>query len=363
MSKRFLTAAAGSLALFIGAANTQAAVLEPLTSFGGDGYLSPGEGPFPATPDSNQRGFAYNPANNHLYVVSRTGSLSVPILHGDTGAQIGTLNTTGITGGTFAANMIRVADDGAIYATNLVTSTNTTTGALKVYRWADETSAPTVVYSGDVGLAAARFGDTLDVRGSGLNTQILLGQGSNAAGATNFAVLSTADGNTFTPQVFNPAGVANGDFRLGIAFGSGNTIYGKQPGQTNLRLVGFDPAAGTATLLGTNTTVPISLTGIDYDPALDVIGGAFTGNTTTAGSHDARLFEERNFTDLVQTSEIDFPTNFANSNGASATAISGGRMYVLITNNGIAAYTIVPEPGVIGLLSLGGITLLARRRR
>ena len=98
MSRRFLIVAAGSVALFLGAASAQAAFqLEPLTSFGGgDGFMSLGEGIFPATADNNQRGVAYNAANNHLYVVNRTGGLTVPILNGDTGAQIGTLDTTGV---------------------------------------------------------------------------------------------------------------------------------------------------------------------------------------------------------------------------------------------------------------------------
>ena len=366
MSRRFLIVAAGSVALFLGAASAQAAFqLEPLTSFGGgDGFMSLGEGIFPATADNNQRGVAYNAANNHLYVVNRTGGLTVPILNGDTGAQIGALDTTGIAGGTFAANQIRVADDGAIYAANLTTGANTGTGALKIYRWANESAVPTVVYSGDAGAAGARFGDTLDVRGSGTGTQILLGRGGNTAGTGHqFVILSTTDGNTFTPTVYTPDGVAAGDFRLGITFGQGNTVYGKQTGSANLRRVTFDPVAGTATT-ETNNTLPTSLTGLDYDAANNLLGGFVTGNTTTAGSHDARLFEVGNFTDLVQVDEQDFPTANANSNGAGSTAFGNGRMYVLVTNNGIGAFTVViPEPGTLSLLGLGAVGLLACRRK
>src|SRR5678816_4845969 len=73
------------------------------------------------TTNATERAVAYNPTNNHVYLVSRAGSLRVAILDGDTGSEIGFLPTAGISGGTFNLSMIAVAEDGAIYGANLVT--------------------------------------------------------------------------------------------------------------------------------------------------------------------------------------------------------------------------------------------------
>ena len=55
-------------------------------------------------PDSNNltRGGGFNPVTGNLLVASRAGGTSVRILDGATGAEKGTLNVTGISGGTFA---------------------------------------------------------------------------------------------------------------------------------------------------------------------------------------------------------------------------------------------------------------------
>src|SRR5690348_12132807 len=88
--------------------------------------------PFLAT-DNNSRGLAYNPQTGHVLVVSRTAPAGIFVLDGQTGANLGQLNNTGYTGGTFTENMIGVGDDGAIYVANLTTGSNTT--SYKVYRY------------------------------------------------------------------------------------------------------------------------------------------------------------------------------------------------------------------------------------
>src|SRR5437867_5666304 len=132
------------------------------------------------TTNATERGIAYNPANNHVYLVSRAGtSLRVAILNGDTGAEIGFLSTLGISGGTFNLSMIAVAEDGVIYGANLITSGN----GFKIYRWADELSLPLAVFSGiitnPVATNAVRWGDNIDIRGSGTNTEILVACGDS----------------------------------------------------------------------------------------------------------------------------------------------------------------------------------------
>src|SRR5439155_97091 len=156
-------------------------------------HLSPGDRPY-LTSDNNQRGLAYNPATTNLVMVSRSISNAIYVLDSKTGAHLRTLNTdpTIISGGFFALNMIGVADDGAVYACNLSLSEN----ALTIYRWNDEctNSVPTIAY-GPTDPVAGRWGDTMAVRGSGNNTQILLA----ARDGGTYALFTTADnGATFT---------------------------------------------------------------------------------------------------------------------------------------------------------------------
>src|SRR5688500_11270197 len=109
--------------------------------------LAPGDRTY-LTTDNTQRGIAFNPVTGHLLLVNRAGGLSIHVLDAATGEEIlddqgaaKLLDITGILGGTFAASMIGVTDDGVIYAANLTTDTQQATsgtGPFKIYRWADE---------------------------------------------------------------------------------------------------------------------------------------------------------------------------------------------------------------------------------
>jgi len=353
--------------LLAAAATPSRAALKLYTSFGGDGFVSQSEAPFAGgTGDNNQRGIAYNATNDHVYMVNRTGGTAVQILNGTTGALAGTLNVTGITGGTFALNDIRVAGDGAIYAANLISPSATTALNLKVYRWANESAAPTTILDTTMP-TGFRFGDDMALRGSGASTQIVFGQNTtNVTLATNLVFVSTTDGNTFTSQVINVgAGAggspATGDFRLGIAFAEGNSLIAKG-NSGNLRKVIFDLAAGTASLDATSSGFTSSLNGIDYDPATKLMVGSSSG--TTAGSTASiRLYDLSNFTAGTLIDTVDFPTTNANANISGASGLGNGRAYVLNTNNGIGAIT-VPEPtsGVL-LLAVGAFAAARRGRR
>ncbi|HEX6962069.1 MAG TPA: DUF4623 domain-containing protein, partial [Lacipirellula sp.] len=196
---------AGLALVLFAAPLVQGATLTPLDTFGGgDGWRAPfevlpGDSAAaivndPAEGDRYQylgnaltntsvnagnleRGFAYNPATGNLILVSRQGPNggSIRILNGTSGVDVGELpkDPAIVTGGNFANNMVGVADDGAIYVGNL--STNTSSSPFKIYRWANETAAATVAYTGlgpTAPLDGARLGDSLDVFGSGANTRL-----------------------------------------------------------------------------------------------------------------------------------------------------------------------------------------------
>ncbi|MGV3774570.1 MAG: LamG-like jellyroll fold domain-containing protein [Verrucomicrobiales bacterium] len=170
-----------------------------------------------------ERGMAYNPVTGHLLLVARetnTVVRRIAILDPETGEDLGALNTTGIAGGTFLLSKIAVAEDGAIYASNFGSTSGTTeTAFLRVYRWENESAVPTVAYAGNP--INAQYGKNLAVRGSGATTQILL-----ETRGTFAVMLVTENGVNFTPVTIQTNGRSD-EFAVGTAFGSDDTIWGK----------------------------------------------------------------------------------------------------------------------------------------
>lgn len=212
-----------------------AATLTPLASFGGgDGWLSPGENGYGFLGTSNnERGLAYG--NGHLYLVSRTGGTNIRILDPLTGVDgsgqdLGALNTTGISGGTFAVDMVAVGGDGAIYVGNLQMATNPGGGAFyKIYKWSNEAATPAVAYSGDAGITGARIGDDLAVIGSGSSTLLAAGFSSSPSvpGNNGYSIIDPTAG-TATAVGFPGTSPNAGDFRLGITFTDPSHVLGTQ---------------------------------------------------------------------------------------------------------------------------------------
>ncbi len=229
--------------LFIAPPSASATTMTAYTSWGGgDGWLAPGEGGYTFLGTvNNERGMAYG--NGHVYVVSRNGGNNVRILNQTTGADLGGLNATGITGGTFAINNAAVGGDGAIYVGNL--TTNSTTSPFKVYKWATEGSVPTVAYSGDAGLPGSRVGDSFAGIGSGSSTRLAAGFNStpSVAGNNGYSIVdpsassATAVGFTGTPP-------NAGDFRLGLTFVDSSHVIGTA-GSSLYRYTSYSGAAGT----------------------------------------------------------------------------------------------------------------------
>lgn len=323
-----------------------AATLVPLASFGGgDGNLAPDDRSY-LTIDNTQRGLAYNPVTGHLLLVNRSGGLSIHILDGLTGDDLGTLSqgTGVITGGLFTGNMIGAADDGAIYMGNLTTVAGTN-GDYKVYRWADEASEPTVAYSG-VPLVGARMGDTIDVRGGGTGTQVVAAYAASpaVAGNNSFALLSTADGSTFSATHIDIATVPPnpGDFRLGITFRDSDTVMGRQATNRLARIVDISGSSGT--LVSDFATEGQNYNGMDF---AEVDGKPLLALVNLANSATAvyDITEPYDMIDPNPSIAVGNASSTANANGNGTGqvkfgAINGNKaiVYAMNTNNGIQAY-------------------------
>jgi hypothetical protein len=362
------------ISLLLGVLSAQAQVtLTPLSSFGGgDGWLSPGEGGYTFLGTANnERGLAYG--NSHLYLVSRSGGNNIRILNPTTGADLGALNNTGISGGTFAVNTVGVGGDGVIYVGNLTTA-DASGSPFRVYSWANESATPTVAYSSAGSLlAGARVGDTLAVTGSGSSTLIAAGFNStpSVAGNNGYAIINPTAG-TATAVGFTGTPPNAGDFRLGLTFTDSSHVIGTA-GSSLYRYSSFsgtsgtllaspaipDPAGATAdrlmayTVLDGTPLLAVQSIGDSHvsiynvnDPANPIwlISGNNTSGTLTANGNG--------------TGELAWGDIINNGNGSFSQTL-----YAMSSNQGIQAFIVtIPEPGSLGLTALG-LGLLAFWRK
>jgi uncharacterized lipoprotein YddW (UPF0748 family) len=298
--------------------------------------LAPGARPYLTVASlPNERGMTHNPATDRLILINRT-SPTIHVLNAATGADLGTLDKTGVSGGTYTLLMVGAADDGAIYAGNLTTAGPTTD--FKLYRWSNDSSStvPTLAYSGDPGAGnSQRWGDTMDVRGAGTNTQIIIA----ARSGNVVAVFTTTDGLNFNPTLITVADAPTGAFGLGLAFGANNTFWGKATSQ-NLRQVQFDLQTGVGTTIRNHGSpgIPATVAPIGVHPTLNLLAGIQVG----AANNHLRLYDPGDteaMPGLLATNA--FATDNDNTGtGTGAVDFSNGRVYALGANNGLLALEI-----------------------
>lgn len=344
--------------------------LTALSSFGGgDGWLAPNEGGYTFLGTANnERGLAYG--NGELYLVSRTGGNFIRRLDSTTGADVGSLNTTGVTGGAFVVNKVGVADDGVIFVSNL----QTTLGAaapFKVYSWANSAATPTVAYSGNP-LNGARLGDsTLAVSGSGSSTRLYSGlANSPTVPGNNGYVVIDPNANASTTVGFSTTPPNAGDFRLGLTVGPSGQIWGNQ-GSVALRETSFSGATGT--LLGTGTG--LNAGGAERPMDYAVINGVALLATVSTGDSTVRVYDATNPLALVllgfKNNTVGALTNNGNATGDVAwgaitdngDGTSTAKLYAMSSNQGIQAFSvIVPEPAAGAVLGIGLSALVLSRR-
>jgi hypothetical protein len=350
--------------------------LVPLPTFGGgDGWLAPGDRTY-LTTDSTQRGLAYNRVTGNLLVVNRSGSVSVNVLSGATGANVGTLQIasfmTGPGSGIFPINMIAAADDGAIYACNLA---DNSTAQFRIYQWENESASPTLGFNNDFS-NAPRVGDTLDVRGSGNDTRILAGlQSGSAASANNkgYVIISTDGGAPYSgsARTFTTTPPNEGDHRLGITFAEGDTVIGTQGGMQSPTQIRSGVYSSFATVPSTYLGgVPLTTAG-ERPMDFAIIDGVRVLATVDTATSIVRAYDVDDPTSphlLAQGTTIGGSSN-ANPNSVGQVRFgpitgSSATLYALNTNNGIQAFTLtVPEPASVSIVSVSSIGLIRRPRR
>ncbi len=287
------------------------------------------------TSGSTERGLAYNKASGRLLLVNRTTPM-VYVLNADTGADMHTLDMGNVWGGYSSAYyllMIGAADDGAVYACNLTLSPAST--PFRIYRWDNDEigAAASPIYADDPFPASSqRWGDTFAVRGAGTNTQIIVG----SRAGNQAVVFTTTDGFQFDAHPVVVSGVSGGAFGLGIAFGQGNTFWGKATSRTLVQIAfNLDTQSGTLVSEYGSEFVPATIGPIGVSADYSRFGGISIETPDNLQLFDLKPAQ----VSLIATNP--FATDNDNTTGTGSVAFDGDRVFALDTGNGLLALRIV----------------------
>jgi hypothetical protein len=357
--------------------------LSPLTTFGSNGWLAPDSNPY-LTTGNFERGMGWNPVTKNLVLPSRGNfANNVAIINGTTGIVTGTLNTTGVSGGTLALMGAGVSSDGAIYVPNLSSGTTPSNSPFKIYKWTGEndTNAPTIAFS-QVNPATTtggwRFGDAFDVYGSGTAATFAsagstTGTSSSLANNGNFMIgaLDGSNANTIYRAIPNTLTASN-DYRLSVAFVDADTIIGNQG--ASAKITDF-VAATTLSNTGAIVTGSIALGAADRPLDYTVINGQALMAVVNTNSALISIYDITNpaAATLLTTGSTVSGALTGNANGTGG--VQWGEMlsptsqvlYAMSSNQGIQAmvFQAVPEPSTYAVMggAFAVIGLVASRKR
>ena len=281
--------------------------------------------------DNNTRGGALNPATGNMLVVSRTGGPAVYVLDPADGSVLGELSMDGVSGGTFAINLIKVANDGTIYAGNLATPGQ----AFKIYRWDDEESDPVVALEDN--LNNQRFGDALGIYEDDDKYIIL------ASGGGNDAFLALTFDKAEEEYSFELIDVPAGSARGGFASVDGADQVWINGYGTPLTLV--DLVTGDILLEVPNEVIPHATMDVSF-AEIDgrSIAATFPNVTTDPEGQYVAIYDVSDAENIVQIGRTAQLGPNVNLNGTGTVEIDAEAktVYIVGTNNAVAKFDMSP---------------------
>ncbi len=306
-----------------------------------------------------QTSIAYNALSNQVIIVSRTNTtsgLTINVLDATTGVFQYQMDTTAISpvlaGGISPLTMIDVADDGSIYAGNA--TGNGTTDSYRLYRWANSASntvAVKVFEGGDPAYqsTAFRWGDTLDVRGSGSSTEILVD--CNTVWATVFkptdATLASFSTNPLTNNY------SDGSIGRSLQFGTNNTYWEKRKGD-RLQISSYTSDGGlfgSSVAIAQNNNFPSTMGPVGFNLTTNFLAGIeFSLSNSAPDTLD--FYQINDFNNPILLGKYAFPANQQpNANFFGQVVVATDRIFAVDGNNGVVAFAITNAPAVVPRLT------------
>lgn len=272
---------------------------------------------------NTDRGIGFNPSTGNLIVASRQGGVSPIIVNAATGDSVGILDNTGILGGTFPFNQIRVTPDGQIFTANLAINATS-----KIYRWADENAAPVEIFSDSLG---QRLGDSFGVTGDTTNVTLYL----SGSGATKI-VPFTWNGTTLTQgtDIDVAAGEARGGFSS-RAVSDSILITGTG---TAPRFLSLDGVLGSQLSSDDVTEGDLNSSMLNDQMVWNGRHLVATGPAFTNGKF--YLFDVTDGVELIYEFEALGDSTNGNNTGGVLFDEGNNRLYLMDTNNAIVAFNV-----------------------
>lgn len=316
-------------------------------------------------------GLAYDSSRERLYVISvkTVGGVTSPevwILNTLTGDTLGKLIidqgliNSGASNGLYCLFKIRVAEDGSIYACNMVSPPGGAQGSFKVFKWASPTSNPRLVLSASPG--NKRWGDAFAVIGRRDSTQIFVSGGSLNTLFNNECVVYKAtdtSANNFTYARAMTSSL-NGLFSHGLA--PTGTLTSKPVwANASIRVTSLQTQAGTPI---TVNEVPVNIDRISSGTVryfeMPYVGRKFLAtsdgiNEAGGDSTRARIIDITDPNSFFLAYSPTTPIGLRPLQGTGGVnnyaqdvdvKVEGTRpwLFVLMSNNGIACYRIIEIP-------------------
>jgi hypothetical protein len=310
--------------------------------------LAPGSRPYLTSGGSLQPSMAYNPKTGHLLLVDLSdyrlnypnALVGIHIIDSRDGADLGTMDTYSTDFGLpWPIHYISVADDGSIYATGDLGMDTDRNPQRYIYRWENEESPQTIVFYSDPadGDRQAGNGTTFVARGSGAATEIWM----CSRDGKNIVIFRPDSDGLLTPQKvdLDQSIISGGDNGMsGFAFSGNDTFW--LSGVYTLAQYEFDLGSGAAHLLQAFKTGPTHF-GLRLILGSDQRRGVFAAMPSS--DRPVSLFAITERTNVPVFLDIKpFPSSYFSTGGSLQ--FSNNRLFVLQTDNGIAAYDVKSVP-------------------
>ena len=284
------------------------------------------------------RNIAYG--NGKLYAIN-PGSTEINVIDAQTGKYITSINTTGVTGGTYGVM------DGQVVDGKLVVANLSTASALnaKVYVWDTDNSAPReILNTTDLG-GCTRLGDCMSVQGNLTNGALIFLSGStivkyaitNGTVQTTPSTIAVTEDGVAVDAGTSPRVIAQADGKYWII---GRGIYPKlvsSTGKVELTL-GSDVLNG---IIDGNEFYPFTFKGKQYAFATTYA----TGSSTLTGCRAVLIDASNGWANAINVGEYPADGLGTTRNDALSTGIEvdvngteGVEMWINCNKQGIAHY-------------------------
>ncbi len=290
----------------------------------------------------NCRDMAFNPTTRHL-LISNDSTQSIHIMNSVDGSDLGRLDNTGLMGGYRNLMSLDVAADGVIYACNYDST------QFRIYQWANETA--TCSLAAQISLPSYA-GRVVRAWGSGAETKLFV---TSSESHIRFHVLTTGNGAQFgLSETVNLSSVTVGSYGIyGVGVESASSLLLKGSQSELYRVMksgsswqlsavnneGFVSGLGTSLVAQNMEDYMGSLIHLDAGPYL-----LSTGVSTTVNG--ALIYQWSENHPVLRGAAL-FPSTNPNTNLAGNVCYDPitATLYVMKTNNGMAAYDMTPFVG------------------